>query len=131
MTALIAALTPYWLGADRSALKAAIVPPCDALGDEVYDVALAVVFRDVAGGASVIARMGRIQQAIDANLPQIEFCRLRGNEPNARRVEAMVKVLENWNREILSAVERCPDCGAFVGLLSEHGKGGCPEEEAA
>lgn len=107
-TSLVDALA-YWRARDRAVLRAAIVPPVNALGDEVHDVALAVIFRDIAGEASRLAQVARIQGVIDANTPQLEH--LRTIDPRyqpeapaaAARIAAMIDVLQGWSSELLDA----------------------------
>src|ERR1700686_94637 len=63
----------YWRSrADRSPLRAATKPPADAIDDEVYDVVLAVVFRELAGIETVSESIGLVQTIIENNLRQIE-----------------------------------------------------------
>jgi hypothetical protein len=78
-------------------------PPCDELEDEVYDVMLGHVFRDLARLDTATERVCRLQEAIDVNLPMIEFCRARREDAAAARVERMVEVLRKWTDEITSA----------------------------
>jgi hypothetical protein len=112
--ASITSALAYWSAADRAPLAAAVVPPCDALGDEIYDAFLAVIFRDLAHADSVIARVNRITVAIEVNGPQIAHLRAmnREHQPEAHeaaeRIAAMLAVLEAWKARILD------DAGAAV-----------------
>lgn len=102
----------HWHTADRAELRSAIVPPCDALGDEIYDVALAVVFRDVAALPTATERAARIETAIAVNRPQLNALALqnRAVQPEApeahRRLGAAVAVLERWQAAILDDAAR-------------------------
>ena len=78
-------------------------PPCDALDDTVYDVFLAVAFRNIANADTLTERVCVLQTAIEVNLPMIEFCRSRREEAAAARIERMVEVLRKWTDEITSA----------------------------
>lgn len=116
-----------WEGRDIAALVSATKPPIDEIGDEVYDVFLAVVFRDAVGSPTVTGRLARIEAAIDANLPMIARLRECGGADQAARIEAMVRVLRRWKIDILEAAiepedltERCPTCGEPVKTIFDH-----------
>ena len=106
----LSAALAHWRAVDRSPLRRAIVPPCDALGDTTYDVMLAVVFRDIADKDTVTESILRIQVAIDVNIPMVTFCRDRGEPESAARIEAVIAVLEKWSNELMDAVPE-PDVG--------------------
>ena len=95
----------HWETRDQRPLAAATIPPCDALDDEVYNTFLSVIFRDIVRLDSVVGRLGRIDAAIQANQPMVDYCRERGAEDSAARIEAMTMVLETWAAEIGDAAE--------------------------
>ena len=82
-----------------------VAPPCDRLGDEVYDVFLAVVFRDLIPLDTVTERIVRIQAAIELNQPMLVACRQHREAANEKRIAAMLAVLERWKEQILEHSE--------------------------
>ena len=46
--------------------------------------------------------VGRIDAAIQANQPMVAYCRERGAEANAQRIEAMILVLDVWSSELMT-----------------------------
>lgn len=101
--ATIVAALAWWQG--HTPPRDATIPPCDVLGDEAYDVMLAVVFRDLVPLDSLVARLGRIDAAIQANQPMVAYCRARGAEDAACRIEAMLLVLSVWATELAAEQE--------------------------
>jgi hypothetical protein len=97
----------HWRTRDTRPLRGEVMPPCDCLGDEIYDVALAVVFRDLANAGSMVECIGRIQITIDSNRPQLAHIKTinREYQPEAheaaRRIEKMLAVLERWKEALL------------------------------
>lgn len=108
----VATALRQWRTRDRSPLQRALTPPCDCLGDEIYDVALAVVFRKIAEADSIIERIGIIEITIAANRPQLAHIRSidREYQPEAHdagdRIERMLDVLEQWKNTILDDAGR-------------------------
>jgi hypothetical protein len=99
------AFAKAWRDAGHCIVPREITPPCDELGDDVHDAYLAVVFHDLSRLDTITERVCRLQTAIEANLPMIDYCRSRHEEDAAARIERMVNVLRKWADELVGATE--------------------------
>lgn len=95
----------FWHGKDLAPLAAAITPPCDVLGDDAYDPALALWFYRLVGKRTTTERLFYIDQARRAQQHTIETLRSTGDHygDHIDRVQRVIDVLDRWSREISDA----------------------------
>ncbi len=92
----------HWTGRDPTPLRSAVAPPCDGLGDEVYDCFLARIFASVAAADSVIERVAYLDARIAINGPQlIELDATPGHGEAFARLKAAIDVLDRWRGALL------------------------------
>lgn len=113
----------YWRSRkDRSALRRAMCPPVDAIGDEVYDVGLAVVFRELAEISLCGESVGLVQTVIEINRRQVAEAEahLRRQKSVELRQESVLAigrlhgfllVLETWKQDLLDEAGGVDDRG--------------------
>lgn len=91
---------------DRAPLAAAVRPPVDALGDDVHDAALAVLFKRMVPLGSAAERIILLETFAELNRRQAAAFlswaeRARENaEAAASRIGAMLAVIERWKGEL-------------------------------
>lgn len=105
----IAEAIAWWEGRDQSALVVALEPPCDRLGDPIYDVMLAVFFKNLILSRSTIERIAMLQTVIGVHSRIVEQLNTVAPEhqpeaaDNLHRIEAMLAVVRKWTDEIVDA----------------------------